>query len=199
MQGPGGTSGRGALGMTARRERNETEREDFISSDGYVSITAEEFGELKRRCPSIRNVRRMLQSACDGWLKKLPPHKRKQVLIQWLLERAGTMRPPKPRKRRPAETMRPPDSMKRRRAPVSGERWTWEWSLPETFEEYAARFIREGDDEEMRQGILSRAREGFERRLRNQIVDWVRWVREIAKPPPRSDARLEEGNTSGCG
>ena len=86
--------------MSSGQQQTQIERSDFISSDGSVFITAEEFAELKRRCPSIRNVRRMVQSACEGWLMRVPERKRKQVLIQWLLEKAETMRPPKPRRRR---------------------------------------------------------------------------------------------------
>ena len=86
--------------MSSGQQQTQIERSDFISSDGSVFITAEEFAELKRRCPSIRNVRRMVQSACEGWLMRVPERKRKQVLIQWLLEKAETMRPLKPRRRR---------------------------------------------------------------------------------------------------
>jgi hypothetical protein len=148
--------------MTTGQERVVIGVLDFVSSDGSVIITAEEFAELERRCPSIRDVRRMARAACRGWLRRLPERKRKQVLIQWLLEKAETMRPPKP-KARQAETMHAPKPEERPRASV-GEQGYWERSLPKTVDEYAARFISEGDDEETRRGVLSRAREVFERR-----------------------------------
>jgi hypothetical protein len=155
--------------MTRGQERSENDRWDFISSDGTVFFTWEEFAELQRRCPSIRNVRRMVRSACDGWLMKVPAHKRKQELIQWLLDKGETMRPPKSKERRRAPAKE--KSWRGKGAPAKRERWTWQESLPETLEEYAARFIREGDDEETRRGILSRAREAFERR---RLRKWSR-------------------------
>jgi hypothetical protein len=91
--------------MTAGQDRVAIEVWDFVSSDGSVVITAEEFAELERQCPSIRDVRRMVRAACRGWLMRVPERRRKQMLIQWLLEKAETMRPPKPR--RPSGTRKP--------------------------------------------------------------------------------------------
>ena len=139
-----------------------TAGQQFVSSDGSVIITAEEFAELERRCPSIRDVRRMVRAACRGWLRRVPERKRKKVLIQWLLERAETMRPPNPKERRRASAKGKP--WPQEGASANGKPWTWEGSLPTTFEEYAAHFISEDDDEETRRGILGRAREVFERR-----------------------------------
>jgi hypothetical protein len=179
--------------MTSGQDVTQSEREkwDFISNDGYVFITAEEFAELKGRCPSIRNVRRMVESACDGWLMKVPPHKRKQVLFRWLLEKAETMRPPKPKERRRAPAKE--KSWVGKGAPGRKEQWTWQGSLPETFEEYAARFIRDDDDEETRRGILSRAREAFERRQRHNIVGHTRSV----NGPNGDEGRGHERKTTG--
>jgi len=91
--------------MTAGQDRIAIEVWDFVSSDGSVIITAEEFAELERQCPSIRDVRRMVRAACRGWLRRVPERRRKQMLIQWLVEKAESMRPPKPR--RPSGTRKP--------------------------------------------------------------------------------------------
>jgi hypothetical protein len=51
----------------------------FVSSDGTVVFTFEEMAALHEWCPAIINMRRMIYAACQGWLQRLPMHKRKPV------------------------------------------------------------------------------------------------------------------------
>lgn len=73
---------------------------DFVSADRTVAFTFEEMAALHVWCPAIINMRRMIYSACSGWLQRVPPHKRKSTLVDWLLEKSESMSPPKPKVRR---------------------------------------------------------------------------------------------------
>ncbi len=75
----------------------------FASWDGTVTFTLEEIAALQERCPAIVNMRRMIYAACRGWLQRVPPHKRKSTLVDWLLDRSESMSPPKPKVRRSFE------------------------------------------------------------------------------------------------
>jgi hypothetical protein len=57
---------------------------DFLSDDGTVLITAEEFEQLQAECPSITNVRSVTRHACRTWLTGVEPERRKPRLIAWL-------------------------------------------------------------------------------------------------------------------
>jgi hypothetical protein len=72
----------------------------FVSSDRTVVFTVEEMAALQEWCPAIINLRRMIYSACRGWLQRLPERKRKPALVDWLLEKGESMSPPKPKLRR---------------------------------------------------------------------------------------------------
>jgi hypothetical protein len=72
----------------------------FVSADRTVAFTVEEMAALHEWCPAIINMRRMMYVACRGWLQRVPPHKRKSTLVDWLLEKAESMSPPKPKLRR---------------------------------------------------------------------------------------------------
>jgi hypothetical protein len=75
----------------------------FVSSDRMVAFTVEEMAALHEWCPAIINMRRMMYAACRGWLQRVPPHKRKSTLVDWLLDRSESMSPPKPKVRRSFE------------------------------------------------------------------------------------------------
>jgi hypothetical protein len=62
-------------------------RGSLVSSDGTVSFSKEELEALIKWCPSVRNMRRMIFSACRGWLKRVPVRQRKRALVDWLMER----------------------------------------------------------------------------------------------------------------
>jgi hypothetical protein len=72
----------------------------FVSSDYTVVFTVEEMAALHEWCPGVVNIRRMIYGACNGWLQRVPIHKRKSTLVDWLLEKGESMSPPKPKVRR---------------------------------------------------------------------------------------------------
>jgi hypothetical protein len=72
----------------------------FASSDLTVVFTVEEMAALHEWCPAIINMRRIIYGACHGWHQRVPPHKRKTTLVDWLVEKGESMSPPKPKVRR---------------------------------------------------------------------------------------------------
>jgi hypothetical protein len=147
----------------------------FVNSDFTVVFTVEEMAALHEWCPAIINIRRMIYSACRGWLQRIPVHKRKSQLVQWLLERGESMSPPKPRKRRSTAPHAPQTSM------ASVDR---SGTIPD-FETYVRRFIGEGDDEQTRNEIENRCREAWERKKRREAAERMKIVRLSSDPTPR--------------
>jgi hypothetical protein len=80
------TEGRKQMARSAQIGRREVGPGGFVSPDGTVVFTPDELEALKKWCPSIRNMRRMIFSACRGWLRRVPPRQRKRVLVDWLIE-----------------------------------------------------------------------------------------------------------------
>lgn len=81
---------------------------DFCSDDGTVVFTVEEFRELSRRHPEIKNPRGLIRQACRSWLLTHDPEDRKRKLIDWLehYEPRALKKPPdaQTREERAAET-----------------------------------------------------------------------------------------------
>jgi uncharacterized protein YdaU (DUF1376 family) len=68
----------------ARESQRVLSNYDFLSDDGSVLITADEFKRLEADLPSIRNIRGIVRDACRRWLLEIEPTQRKQALLSWL-------------------------------------------------------------------------------------------------------------------
>jgi hypothetical protein len=56
------------------------------AGDGVVILTREELAALAVWCPCVR-VRALIIAAVRGWARRIPPRRRKRVIIDWLIER----------------------------------------------------------------------------------------------------------------
>jgi hypothetical protein len=107
----------------------------FVSADRTVAFTFEEMAALHEWCPAIINMRRMMYVACRGWLQRVPPHKRKSTLVDWLLDRSDSMSPPKPKVRRSFEASV-------RRYLRQGDEENWQEIVDRHYEEWERRRAR---------------------------------------------------------
>lgn len=57
---------------------------DFVSDDGSVLVTAEEFAALEAELTSVKNIRGVVRDACRRWLLDTQPAYRKETLLRWL-------------------------------------------------------------------------------------------------------------------
>jgi hypothetical protein len=74
------------LARLAPRGRPVVGEWGFVSPDGTVIFSTHELAALEKWCPSVMNMRRMVRTACRGWLQRVPPRQRKRALVEWLIE-----------------------------------------------------------------------------------------------------------------
>jgi hypothetical protein len=79
-------------------QRQVLTEHDFCSDDGTVVITAEEFRELERRHPDVKNMRGLVRQACRSWLLTHDAEDRKRRLVEWIGAKQPKTLKPRPDK-----------------------------------------------------------------------------------------------------